>query len=475
MLSSNKVLSSKQKALDINLDPAIYGTFAEIGAGQETVRYFFRVGAASKTIAKAMSAYDKGFSDDIYGKEAHNRYVTQHRLRKMLRYEVALIEQRLNPTKSTNKTYFTFANTVATINHKKTYKGHGWLGIRYQHKPGAKFNEIALHVELNENDARFQQETMGDLGVNLIYGAFRFSDDPRKLIDSLYDNIDLDKLKIDMIDFSGPEFQEVDNRLMSLHLVKQNMTDAVIFDANRHNLQAADLLYKKDIFALRGSFRPVTLVNIDMFENGLDRFLKENQISMEQTEVFFEITTANLSEEGSINERDFLDRADILAQLGYNIMISNFSEYYRMVDYFSRYTKGELGIPMGVNNLLEVFNENFYTDLPGGILEAFGRFFKKGLHVYLYPYKDTISGKLLTSNNLKVSKHLKDLYKHFKKNKLIVDIENYKPEYLEIYAQEVLNKISSGDSNWEKQVPNIVAQTIKERELFGYKKDKTSR
>src|SRR5699024_1217243 len=227
--------------------------------------------------------------------------------------------------------------------------------------------------------------------------------------------------------------------------------------------------------ALRGSFRPVTLVNIDMFENGLDRFLKENQISMEQTEVFFEITTANLSEEGSINERDFLDRADILAQLGYNIMISNFSEYYRMVDYFSRYTKGELGIPMGVNNLLEVFNEDFYTDLPGGILEASGRFFRNGLHVYLYPYKDTISGKLLTSNNLKVSKHLKDLYKHFKKNKLIVDIENYKPEYLEIYAQEVLNKISSGDSNWEKQVPNIVAQTIKERELFGYKKDKTSR
>src|SRR5699024_8620013 len=247
MLSSNKVLSSKQKALDINLDPAIYGTFAEIGAGQETVRYFFRVGAASKTIAKAMSAYDKGFSDDIYGKEAHNRYVTQHRLRKMLRYEVSLIEQRLNPTQSTNKTYFTFANTVATINHKKTYKGHGWLGIRYQQKPGARFNEIVLHVELNENDARFQQETIGDLGVNLIYGAFRFSDNTIKLIDSLYDNIALDKLEIDMIDFSGPEFQEVDNRLMSLHLVKENMTDAVIFDANRHNLQAADLLYKKDI------------------------------------------------------------------------------------------------------------------------------------------------------------------------------------------------------------------------------------
>ncbi len=465
----HQALSSKQKALEINLDSSIYGTFAEIGAGQETVRYFFRVGGASKTIAKAMSAYDKGFSDAIYGKEDHNRYVTQHRLREMLELEMSLIEERLDPLENLGRKYFTYANTVATLNYKRTQKGHGWVGIRYQHDVGSDFNEIVLHIELKENDATFQQETVGRLGVNLIYGAFRFSNNPTALIDSLYDNIALDKLGIDMIDFSGPEFRSVDNRLMSLHLVGKNMTNAVIFDADSHNLQAADLLYKKDIFAVRGSFRPVTLVNIDMFENGLEMFLRENQTSLEKTEVFFEITISNLSAEGHINERDFLDRADILAELGYNIMISNFSEYYRMVEYFSRYTKGKLGISMGVNNLLEVFKENFYNDLDGGILEAFGKFFRKGMHVYLYPYKDIESGKLLDSNNLKVDDNLKDLYKHFKKNKLIVDIKDYNSDYLGIYSREVLKKIATGNPEWETQVPAVVAKTIKKRKLFGYK------
>ncbi len=463
------IRSSKQKALDINLDASIYGTFAEIGAGEETVRYFFRVGGASKTVAKAMSAYDKNFSDAIYGKEEHNRYVTQHRLRKMLKQEMGLIEERLNPFGETDKKYFTFANTVATINYKRTYKGHGWVGIRYQHEVGSDFNEIVLHVEPQENDANYQQETLGQLGVNLIYGAFRHSKDPRRLIDSLYDNIASDKLRIDMIDFSGPEFKDVDNRLMSLHLVSKHMASAVIFDAKKHNLQAADLLYKKDIFAVRGSFRPVTLVNVEMFENGLEMFLKENQTTMENTEVFFEITVSNLLEEGTINERDFLDRADILAKLGYNIMISNFSEYYRMVDYFSLYTKGRLGTSMGVNNLLEVFNENFYTDLPGGILEAFGKFFRKGMKVYLYPYKESRYSPLLNADNLKVGENLKDLYKHFKKNGLIVDIKDFTPKFLEIYSRDVLKKIATGNPAWEKQVPPIVAETIKNRRLFGYK------
>ncbi|WP_300669907.1 TonB-dependent receptor [Soonwooa sp.] len=462
-------LTPKQKALAINLDSSIYGTFAEIGAGQETVRYFFRAGAASQTIAKAMSAYDKDFSDAIYGKETKNRYVTQNRLRKMLRYEVGLVEERISRDNNPGKKFFSYANTVTTINFDKTMKGHGWVGIRYQMTENEDYNEIVIHVKFNDNDATLQQETLGALGVNLIYGAFYYADNPRRLIDSLYDELSTDRVEIDMIDFSGPSFAYVDNRLMSLQLVKRGMTDAVIFNSEGNNMLPADILYKKNIFAVRGSFRPVTKVNIDMFVNGLEMFLKDVGCTNEDTQVLFEITISNLRADGDIDERDFLDRVDVLAKLGYTIMISNFSEYYRMVDYFSGYTNHNIGVAMGVNNLLDVFDEEYYKNLSGGILEAFGKFFKKDMRVYLYPYKDAETGELLTSENLKVHSNLKELYKYFKLNKRIVDIKDYNPLFLEIYSRDVLKKINCHECGWEEMLPKGVAEIIKDRGMFGYK------
>ena len=464
-------LTPKQKALAVNLDPNIYGTFAEIGAGQETVRHFFRAGGASQTIAKAMSAYDKDFSDAIYGKEAKNRYVTQNRLRKMLRYEVSLIEERLNRSANPGRKFFSYANTVTTINFDKTMKGHGWVGIRFQLEEDQDYNEIIFHVKFNQNDTTLQQETLGGLGVNLIYGAFNYQDNPRKLISSLYDDISTDNVEIDMIDFSGPAFSYVDNRLMSLQLVKNGMTEAVIFNSQGNNMLPADILYKKNIFAVRGSFRPVTLVNIDMFENGLKMFMKDSECSFEETEVLFEITISNLRAAGDIDERDFLDRVDVLAKLGYTVIISNFSEYYRLINYFSHYTNERIGVAMGVNNLLDVFDENYYKSLAGGILEAFGKFFRQGMRVYLYPYKDPNNHELLTSNNLKVSDNLKELYKYFKLNQRIVDIKDHNPDYAEIYSREILQKIANHESGWEKQVPEGVAEMIKERGMFGYKEE----
>jgi len=464
-------LTPKQKALAVNLDPNIYGTFAEIGAGQETVRHFFRAGGASQTIAKAMSAYDKDFSDAIYGKEVKNRYVTQNRLRKMLRYEVSLIEERLNRSTNPGRKFFSYANTVTTINFDKTMKGHGWVGIRFQLEEDQDYNEIIFHVKFNENDTTLQQETLGGLGVNLIYGAFNYSDNPRKLIGSLYDDISTDNVEIDMIDFSGPAFCYVDNRLMSLQLVKNGMTEAVIFNSQGNNMLPADILYKKNIFAVRGSFRPVTLVNIDMFENGLKMFMKDSECSFEETEVLFEITISNLRAAGDIDERDFLDRVDVLAKLGYTVIISNFSEYYRLINYFSHYSNERIGVAMGVNNLLDVFDENYYKSLAGGILEAFGKFFRQGMRVYLYPYKDPNNHELLTSNNLKVSDNLKELYKYFKLNQRIVDIKDHNPDYAEIYSREILQKIANHESGWEKQVPEGVAEMIKERGMFGYKEE----
>ena len=379
-------LTPKQKALAINLDPNIYGTFAEIGAGQETVRHFFRAGAASQTIAKAMSAYDKDYSDAIYGKEDKNRYVTQNRLKKMLRHEVGLIQERLDNEENSHRKFFSFANTVTTINYQKTFLGHGWVGIMFQAQPGQEYSEIVLHVKFKENDATLQQETLGNLGVNLVYGAFHLYDNPRRLIKSLYDDISIDKIEIDMIDFQGPAFPYVDNRLMSLQLIKNSMTEAVIFNSEGKNMLPADLLYKKDVFAVRGSFRPVTLVNVDMFENGLKMFQKDTEGNPEDTVILFEITVSNLKASGNLDERDFLDRVDVLAKLGYTVMISNFSEYYRLVDYFTSYNVRYTGIAMGVNNLLMVFDEDYYKHLSGGILEAFGKFFKKDMRVYLISF-----------------------------------------------------------------------------------------
>lgn len=464
-----KNLTPKQKALTINLDPTIYGAFAEIGAGQETVRHFFRAGGASGTIAKAMSAYDKDFSDAIYGKEVKNRYVTQNRLRKMLRHEISLMEERLCREIRPNMRYFSYANTVTTINYKKTAKGHGWVGVTFQTDENEDYNEIILHVKFKENNATLQQETLGKLGVNLIYGAYFYYDNPRRLISSLYDDIALDEIEIDMIDFSGPTFRYVDNRLMSLQLVKNNMTDAVIFNPQGQNILSADLLYKKNIFAVRGSFRPVNKVNIDMFENGLELFLKDRDCQPEDTEVLFEITIANLRADGDIDERDFLDRVDILAQLGYKVIISNFSEYYRLVDYFHNHSTLQIGIVMGVNNLLMVFDEKYYQNLSGGILEAFGKFFRKDMTVYLYPYLDPETHELLDSSNLKVGRNLKDLYKYFKQNQRIKDIVNYNKDHSDIYSRRIVKQIANGDTGWEKQLPDGLAKTIKERGMFGYK------
>lgn len=471
MTSIQQKLTPKQKALAINLDANIYGTFAEIGAGQETVRHFFRAGGASKTIAKAMSAYDKDFSDAIYGKEAKNRYVTENRLRKMLRYEVSLIEERISRDETPERKFFSYANTVTTINFDKTSKGHGWVGIRFQVSENEDYNEVVIHVKFNENDATLQQETLGNLGVNLIYGAFNYYDNPRRLIESLYDDISLDNLEIDMIDFSGPIFAYVDNRLMSLQLVKNGMTDAVIFNSEGNNMLPADVLYKKNIFAVRGSFRPVTKVNIDMLRNGLEMFTKDAECTQEDTEVLIEITISNLKASGDIDERDFLDRVDVLGKLGYTVILSNFSEYYRLIDYFATYTNGKIGIGMGVNNLLMVFDESYYQNLSGGILEAFGKFFRKDMRVYLYPYRDPETHDLLDSSNLRVNENLKELYKYFKLNNRIVDIKSYNPNYSEIYSREILRKISSNEKGWEDQVPEGVAEMIKERGMFGYKEE----
>lgn len=464
------VPSLKDKALRINLNENIYGTFAEIGAGQETVRQFFRAGGASGTIAKAMSAYDKSFSDAIYGIENDRRYVTENRLRKMLTHEVRLIEERISRDDNPNKMFFSYANTVSTIDFAKRYKGHGWMGLRYQIDPNEAYNEIILHLRFKESDARLQQETLGKLGTNLIYGAFYKHNQPKKLLRYLYDHLSKDQIEIDTINFSGPVFKDVDNRLMSLQLVKNGMTDAVMFAPDGNNVLPARVLYKKNILAFRGSFRPVTRVNVDMYENSFEMFKKENKVDIEKTQVVFEITLSNLrASGGEIDEQDFMDRARLLCSLGQTVLISNFQEYYKLVEYFSLYSKKRMVLSMGVNNLIDIFDQKYYRHLSGGILEAFGKLFHKDLKVYLYPMLGE-DGELITSENLKVHPRMKELYKYFKYTGKLVDIQNYKPEILNIFSRKVLKMINSGKAGWEPLLPEVVSEMIKDKQLFGYTK-----
>ena len=459
--------SIESKALRINLNEHIYGTFAEIGAGQEVARHFFRVGGASGTIAKTISAYDKNFSDNIYGEEEDGRYVTETRLNKMLDHEMKLLENRIPRSEHPNKMFFTYANTVTTIDFAKKFKGHGWMGIRFQTGPDKEFSKITLHVRFHQSEARFQQESLGIMGTNLIYGAFYKSDQPKKLLKYLYDHIDKDAIEIDTINFSGPNFEDVDNRLMSLQLVKKGMTEAVMFNPDGNNILPARELYKKNILALRGSFRPVTKVNIDMFEKSLEVFLQEQEVNENKTVVIFEITLSNLISQGEIDEKDFMDRAKLLCSLGHIVMISNFKEYYRLVDYLSQYTKKQMALAMGVNSFVDVFDENYYKDISGGILEAFGKMFYNNLKVYLYPMKND-QGDIVTSNNLKLHPRMKDFYKFFKYNGKVVDIYDYELEYLDVFSREILKQIKNNEKGWDQHLPEGISEMIVKNKMFGF-------
>ena len=462
------LLSVKDKALRINLNENIYGSFSEIGAGQEVARHFFRAGGASGTIAKTMSAYDKGFSDAIYGVEDDKRYVTKSRLSKMLKHEIKLLETRVKRDLNPGKMFFSFANTVATIDFAKKFKGHGWMGIRFQTNSNEEYSEIQMHVRFHLIDAKAQQEALGIMGVNLIYGAYYKHNKPRSLIKYLYDHIDSQAIEIDTINFSGPLFQGVDNRLMSLILVKNGMTQAVMFGPDGNNILPAAVLYKKNILAIRGSFRPLTKVNEDMYQKSFKMISNDKDFDVKNTLSIFEITLSNLlSGKNDINEQDFLDRAELLCSTGKTVMLTNFQEYYKLSDYFSKYSTKKTVLTMGVDNLIKVFDEKYYSLLTGGVMEAFGKLFKKEIEIYLYPMlKDE---KLINSNNLQVNDKMKNLYNFFKDNNKIKDIVDYDKKLLNIFSQQVLLEIQNKKGGWENKLPKTISKLIKEKKLFGYK------
>lgn len=465
-MTNNVTLTAGQKALQINLDDTIYGSFVEIGAGQEVARNFFKAGSASTTIAKTMSAYDRDFSNAIYGKEKDGRYVCKSRLEKMLEHEYKLLDERLDRKNHKNTRFFTYADTISTINYSKTIQGHGWIGLRFQRSANDKPSDFIIHVILHDQDAKLQQETIGIIGTNLLHACFNESE-PKEILKRSYDSLEKDQFDIDMVEVVGPAFKNIDNRLLSLTLVKEDMTNAVIFTPDGMNKQPSDILYKKNILTMRGSFRPVTKVNIDMLEKGLERFETTNKVSKKDIQILFEITLSNLRASGEVDEQDFLDRADLLCSLGYTVMISNYKKFYKIIEYLSQFTKSRMGVILGVDNLIEMFQEQYYRNLNGGIMEAFGVIFTRDIRFYLYPYKPNQETELLNSNNIPIHPRIKDLYNYLQSNGRIKDLE-YNSEILNIFSRDVLKKIKSCETGtWEDMVPEGVAEIIKDKNLFG--------
>lgn len=468
MPSHIKSIGTKQKALQVNLDRSIYGSFAEIGAGQDVAANFFKAGGASGTIAKTISAYDMAFSDAIYGEEASGKYVCETRLMKMLNREFKLLNVRLTES-AAEKRFFAFADTVSALNFQKTNDAHGWIGLRFQLTPNGGFNDVVIHVNMLDNDNILQQQALGVIGVNLLYGCYNYYENPEKLLLSLLDDLSKDRIEIDMIRFEGPDFKEVDNRLMSLYLVKHGYTMAAVFGPDGKVMQPYDALAKKHIVAVRGRFRPVTNIFSDMLKKGVTQFEQESDVDDDKICVLSELTLKSLENEThKIDEKDFLDRVDILCSLGQTVLISNFHEYFKLVDYLSKFSKLKMALVMGMPNLAYIFEENHYKDVPGGIMSAFGCLFGLKIKLYLYPTVSS-TGEIIQLKNFQPEGHLQGLFQYLIENDKLAEIKNYDEKLMNISTDQVLEMVQSGTDEWVQYVPKSVSKMIKENSLFGYK------
>lgn len=405
-------------------------------------------------------------SDAIYGR--CKRYVSRERLECMLEYEHRLNLERLHGARGGNTAFFTFADTVAARNYQGTNECYGWMGVRFQGYPRDEDNQIILHVRMLDNENSLQQEALGIVGVNLLYAAFFLHHTPELMLESLLDNLSTERVEIDMIHFSGIEFRCVDNRVMSLKLVQLGLSGAAMFGPTGDVLQPSEVLRKRPILVERGSFRPVTKVNVDMINSACRQFSAEPEIEGKQVVVLMEITMRNLLATSGCDPQDFLARADLLATTGKTVLISDYSEYHRLAAYLARYTSEPIAVTMGAGSLQELFKEDYYANLEGGILEAFGKLFTKDLRIYLYPLWDERNARLITAENIEMPTGLHNLYRHLRERGRIRQLDNFDKSVLHIFSRDVLRRIKDCDRTWEDMVPQQIADVIKQHRLFGY-------
>jgi hypothetical protein len=463
------LLATHDKALRINLDPTRYGTFAEIGAGQEVVRWFFRVGGAAGTIAKSISAYDMTVSDAIYGPT--ERYVSRARLEAMLEHEYALNRARLASARGVTTAFFAFADTVAAQSYRGTSECHGWMGVTFQARPGDQESRILIHVRMLDRDGSAQQEALGIVGVNLLYGACFQSHQPEALVEALLDGLGTHRIEIDMVEFSGIEFRNVDNRLMSMKLVELGLSGVAMFGPDGKVRQPSEALYKKHALLARGSFRPVCHSHLDILRSARERFVSDlGEAGTEPVVELAELTLRNLrGDRQEVDRADFLARADMLAAVGKTVLISDYFEFHKLSSYVSRCTQRRSAFVIGAGTLGEIFDERSSAALEGGVLEAAGRLFRNELTLYVYPLRDPESGRLTTVENYPVERQLRGLYDHLVARGALRQLDNYDARYLPVFSRDVLARITHGDPSFEDAVPPEVARVIRERGTFGWR------
>ncbi|MGB5245525.1 MAG: hypothetical protein WBM54_13335 [Woeseia sp.] len=459
-------LSTLEKALEINLDTGRYGTFAEIGAGQEVVRWFFQAGGAAGTISKSISAYDMQVSDAIYG--ACNRYVSRQRLEAMLDYEQTLTRERLRERRGNEASFFTFADTVSARNYHGTNECHGWMGMRFQAEPNAPDSTVIVHVRMLDDNNAAQQEAIGVVGVNLIHSAYTQHDNPMGLLGSLTENLSAGRVEIDMIDVSGPAFANADNRVLTLRLVQLGLTDAAMFAADGRVLQPSEALRKRPLLVQRGRFRPVTHVNMDMLQASLQKFAEVNKLSAADVLPILEISMQNLKEDSDVCLEDFVSRAEVAAATGCTVMISDFRQYHRLAAYLARYTREPIGLPLGLTTLRSLFDESYYDDLDGGILEGIGRLFRQQLRLFIYPCKNNENAVIEHIDHVQLDGALQHLFTYLRERGCLVPLMDVAYHHLDIHSPNVLNMIAAGDKGWTAMVPEAVAEKIVAGSLFGY-------
>ncbi len=457
-------ITTQQKALEINLDESKYGAFVEIGAGQEVARQFFSAGAAAGTVAKTMSAYDMTVSDEIYGKAS--AYVSRERVEQMLSREFDLLIERLSASRSTTTEYFAYAATVTARSFKQKNECHGWLGVRLQLYPAAPPSEIILHVRMLDDDNSSQSEALGILGVNLIYGANYYKNKPKQIIESLLDNLNSDRVEIDLIHMSGPYFQETDNRLMNLHLVRSWCCRAVMFDTTGESVAPSSAMRKKGVMVMRGSFKPPTKLHLDMSGAAAAQISKMDALSSSGILNVAEITMSELGADGKVDDASFLARVDLLSRLGYNVLISDYLRFFRLRSWIRNFTKNRIAITLSVHDLDKIFDDSYYEGLEGGILVALGKLFSDDTKVFVYPAE--IDGKLVTLENADVPENVRHLLRHLIQNQAMIAIEDYNADNLHISPRTIAERIRAGRGDWEQCVPDGVAQEIIDKKLFDF-------
>ena len=461
------MIKTEQKALDINLNDPIYGTFAEIGAGQEVARNFFQAGAAAGTIAKTMSAYDKTYSDAIYGVEPSGRYVSEPRLYKMLDHEWHLMEERLKESRP-DATFFVFADTVQAINYTRTIKGNGWMGLRFRLVLDGPVNDMVLHVKMLDTNNRLQQEAIGILGVNMIYASFYYNDNPEKMVMSLVDNIK-DRVSIDLLRINGQSFNYFDNRLVSLYLVKHKLTSVAMFDINSRSIHASEFLYRESLMVIRGNFRPPTIVTQDVIECSFNQFRDETTLSDDKLNLMMEMTMDYLKGDGAdIDEKDFLERADMITALGHKVLLSDCANHEMLINYLSDYKISNLGLVIGVRELQSIITDKYTQNQDGRLLVAFGELFSQNIRIYVYPAQTAETDEIITAENMTVPEGIKFLYQYLLDSRQVVAVKKFNSDILHIYPTDVLSDIQENKTGWEQKVPESLVKLIKERQLFGY-------